>query len=370
MKLGMIHPLDYAQVADFAKDLDRVVVVEELEPFLEVKLGEVFHREHVQAEIIGSQVFPKYNEYSIGLVASCLAKVFDISSAGIGAKIGDAQEHFAQYSPIIPKRFPTFCAGCPERNTLYAIRKATNNLENTVIAGDIGCYVMSFYPPLEMSDWIICMSGGLSAAIGTATQTKQNIIAFIGDSTFLHTGMAALADAVANDSNLTLVVFENNWVAMTGHQPVLGLTDGKLSIEAIAKAIGARWVKIADPQKVSATEDLFRAAAKEPGVKVIIVQRECKLQASRFRASQVRKLESEGKEVRKTSYIIENCRMCGECFEKLACVAIRRAKDEVGDTVMQIDDDRCNLCDVCYQICPNNAVKRSVHNVCGEEVNY
>jgi indolepyruvate ferredoxin oxidoreductase alpha subunit len=368
MKLGMIHPLDNGQIRDFAKDLDRVIIVEELEPFLEMKIGEILHKERVRAEVIGSQYFPKYGEYSTGLVASSLAKIFDISTSGIAGKVNQAQAHFAQYAPIIPKRFPTFCAGCPERATVYAIRKVTDEIPNTVVAGDIGCYVMSFFPPMETSDFIICMSGGLSAAIGIATQTKQNIIALIGDSTFLHTGMAPLADAVANNSNITLIVFENNWVAMTGGQPVLGLTDGKLSIETIAQAIGAKWVRVADPYKVEATIELIRKASIESGIKVIIIKRECMLQRSRTRTREIRRLEAQGKEVRKVSYTIEACRLCGECFEKLACVAIRRTKDENNDTVMQIDEDRCNLCSVCYQLCPNNAVKKNIHNVCGEDV--
>ena len=149
------------------------------------------------------------------MVAKCLAKIFNKEPSETILK---AIENFESYNSIIPSRFPTFCAGCPERATLYTILKATNNLENTVICGDIGCYVMSFFPPQECSDLIICMSGGLSAAIGMSTKSEQKIIAMIGDSTFFHTGMAPLAEAVGYNSNILLIIFENSWTAMTGHQ--------------------------------------------------------------------------------------------------------------------------------------------------------
>ncbi|GAB4315214.1 MAG: indolepyruvate ferredoxin oxidoreductase subunit alpha [Promethearchaeota archaeon] len=357
LKLGMPHPLDYDQVAGFMKDLDRVVVVEELESFLELKLAEVAHSRRLDVEIAGKQYFPATGEFSTGLVTTCLAKALDAKPRPV---LELALRKHASYAAEVPKRFPTFCAGCPERATVYAIKQAYD-LDRAVVAGDIGCYVMSFFPPLECSDFIICMSGGLSAAIGLATQTDQPILAMIGDSTFLHTGMAPLADAVAHEANLTLVVFVNNWVAMTGHQPVLGLTEGKLSIEQICRAIGASSVKVVDPFQTKQLVEELRRCQGTPGLKVLVVKRECMLQVARWRRREEAKLAKRGEKFRDVAYAITGCQMCNHCSHELSCPAIVRASEH-GATVMEIDDVRCNKCGVCYQICPNGAVKRIEFN--------
>ncbi|MCP4763291.1 MAG: indolepyruvate ferredoxin oxidoreductase subunit alpha [archaeon] len=359
LKLGMIYPLNYQEIIDFCKNLDRVIIIEELEPFLEVKIAEIFQKNKIGVEIIGQYhnkkpAFPKSNEYSTGLVAETLAKIFNKEPSQIMIK---SQEYYKTFMNIIPKRFPTFCAGCPERATLYAIKKATNDLENTVICGDIGCYVMSFFPPNEVTDFIICMSGGLSAAIGISEKTNQTVIAFIGDSTFLHTGMSPLAEAVNYNSNILLFIFENSWTAMTGHQPVLGVTNRKLSIENICKAIGVPWLKVIDSYDPKGLVKGIEKAKKEKGMKVIIIRRECALQANRWRQSEIRKLKEQGEKVQEVLYEITGCQMCMECAQTLACPAIRRVEID-GAEQMQIDEDRCIRCGVCFEICPNKAIKK------------
>jgi indolepyruvate ferredoxin oxidoreductase, alpha subunit len=366
LKLGMIYPLNYNEMKEFLAPLEKVIIVEELEPFLEVKIAEIAHKQKITIEILGEQFFPKYGEYSTGLVAECLAKIFNKTPSSIMLK---AQEDFKSFSKIVPKRFPTFCAGCPERAMLYSIKKATNNLENTVIAGDIGCYVMSFFPPQECTDFIICMSGGLSAAIGMSTKTDQNIIAMIGDSTFLHTGMNPLAEAVNYNSNITLLIFENSWTAMTGHQPVLGVTNRKLSIEKICQAIGVEWLKIADPWKPKQMIQILNQAQQHKGIKVIIVKRECALQMNRWRHREINKLIASGEKVQEVIYQMQDCQMCMECVQVLSCPAIRRTVED-GKEQMRIDEERCVRCGVCYQICPNNAIKKTVVNVIDKEVHF
>ena len=206
LKLGMIYPLNDKEILDYVKDKKRIIIIEELEPFLETAISEIlFKNKKCDITIHGKDYFPGYGEFSTGLVAQCLAKCLGKKPS---QQMMEAIEYNKTYSGIIPKRFPTFCAGCPERATLYAIKKATNGLENTVIAGDIGCYVMAMFPPNLCTDFIICMSGGLSASIGLSEKTDQNIIAFIGDSTFMHSGMAPLAQAANYDSNITLIVFK------------------------------------------------------------------------------------------------------------------------------------------------------------------
>ncbi|MHA1689315.1 MAG: thiamine pyrophosphate-dependent enzyme [Promethearchaeota archaeon] len=366
LKLGMIYPLNYKEILDFMQDLDRVVVVEELEPFLEVKISEIAHSEKLNVEILGQKYFPKYNEYSTGLVANCLAKIFNKKP---NPRMEMATKLFKSYQAMIPSRFPTFCAGCPERATLYSILKATNNLTNTVVCGDIGCYVMSFFPPQQCSDLVICMSGGLSAAIGMSKKTDQKVLAMIGDSTFFHTGLSPLAEAVGYNSNILLLIFENSWTAMTGHQDdvLRFLFRQGFSIEGICKAMGVQWLRVEDsynPKKLTST---IKKALETDGLKVIIIKRECGLQAHRWRMSQIKQLEAQGEKYQEIIYQVYGCQMCHECSRILSCPAMRRIEVD-GRETMQIDQDRCIQCGVCYQICPNNAIHKSIINALSMEV--
>ncbi|MFX1343947.1 MAG: thiamine pyrophosphate-dependent enzyme [Promethearchaeota archaeon] len=366
LKLGMIYPLNYGQISDFLQKIEKVIVIEELEPFLETKIAEIAHFQKIDVEIMGQDYFPKYNEFSTGLVATCLAKILNKQP---NEQMIKATDYFNSYKDIIPSRFPTFCAGCPERATLYSILKATNQLENTIISGDIGCYVMSFFPPQQCSDLVICMSGGLSAAIGMSTKTDQKVIAFIGDSTFFHTGMAPLAEAVGYNSNLLLIIFENSWTAMTGHQEdvLRYLINQGFSIEKICKSIGVPWLRVEDSYQPKRLTNSIKEALNTKGLKVIIIKRECALQAHRWRMSQVKVLQEEGKKVQDISYYIGGCSLCYECARILSCPAIRRVKTEEIEE-MQIDQDRCIKCGVCYEICPNGAIRKSIINLFGEEV--
>jgi indolepyruvate ferredoxin oxidoreductase alpha subunit len=366
LKLGIIYPLNHKQITEFLQDLEKVIIVEELEPFLETKIAEIAHKHKINTIIVGKDFFPKHNEFTTGLVATTLAKIFNKNPR---ENIAKAVEYFNSYQDIIPSRFPTFCAGCPERATLYSILKATNQLENTVISGDIGCYVMSFFPPQQCSDLVICMSGGISAAIGMATKTDQKVIALIGDSTFFHTGIPPFLEAVGYNSNFLLIIFENSWTAMTGHQDdvLRFLINRGFSIEKICKSIGVPWLRVEDSYNPKKLTKSIEEALEKNGLKVIIIKRECALQAHRWRTSQIRSIEESGEKVQDISYYIGGCSMCFECARILSCPAIRRVKTE-GVEEMQIDQDRCIKCGVCYEICPNGAIRKSIINLFGEEV--
>mgnify|MGYP006290552615 CR=1 FL=1 len=357
LKLGMTYPLNEQEIIDFTKNLEQVIIIEELEPFLEVKIGQILQKHGLVIKIVGKDVFPKHNEFSTGLVASCLASIMGKS---LNPRIQGAQNIYNEMKPRIPARFPTFCPGCPERAMLMEIKKATNNLTKpkTIIAGDIGCYVMGIMPPLNISDFIICMSGGLSAAIGLSKKTSDKVIALIGDSTLMHTGLPVLADAVANDADVLLVVFDNRWVAMTGHQPPSG--KGKISFEKLCNAIGVSWLKVVDPFDVDATAKAVETGLQKKGLKVIICQRECTLMAKRVFEQERRAMKACNAQFGVKSYQIYNCVMCEKCVELLSCPAIRRTQDEFGNEVMKIDEDRCTLCGVCAQICPHGRIKRTV----------
>ena len=366
LKLGMIYPLNYEEITKFIQKLDKVVIIEELEPFLETKISEIAQINEIRIEVLGSKYFPKSNEFSTGLVANALAKIYGVLPKN---SMRDAIESFNSYKDIIPSRFPTFCAGCPERATLYSILKATHQLENTVICGDIGCYVMSFFPPQQCSDLIICMSGGLSAAIGMSTKTEQKVLAMIGDSTFFHTGLSPLAEAIGYDSNILLIIFDNSWTAMTGHQnDVLRyLINKNFSIEKVCSALGVPWLRVEDSYDPKKLTKSIEEALDTKGLKVIIIKRECGLQAHRNRMQQIRAIQDRGNKVQEVIYHITGCQMCHECSRILSCPAIRRIEVD-GYETMQIDEDRCIKCGVCYHICPNGAIHKSIINLLDEEV--
>jgi len=360
LKLGITYPLNEDEIVSFMKDLDQVIVVEELEPFLEVDIRSIAQKHRITASIVGGEVFPRFNEFSTGLVASCIAK---LTGRTPSARVQRSQDTFNSYKARIPSRYPTFCPGCPERAMGMAIKKATKDLTDpkTIIAGDIGCYVMLINPPLKMSDFIICMSGGLSAAIGLSKKTDDKIIALIGDSTLMHTGLPVLADAIANDANVLLIVFDNRWVAMTGHQPPVG--KGKISFEPLISSMGVKWIKTVDPFEVEKTVRAIQDGLKQEGLKVILCQRECALMAKRGYDAERRKLKSRNEQYAYDAYQVYNCVLCEKCTEMLSCPAMRRTTDDVtGMTVMRIDEDRCSSCSVCKQICPHNRIKRTAFN--------
>ncbi|MBN2153897.1 MAG: indolepyruvate ferredoxin oxidoreductase subunit alpha, partial [Candidatus Lokiarchaeota archaeon] len=326
LKLGITYPLNEGEIVSFMKDLDQVIVVEELEPFLEVDIRSIAHKHRMVASVVGSEVFPRFNEFSTGLVASCIAK---LTGRIPSARIQRSQDAFNSYKARIPSRYPTFCPGCPERAMGMAIKMATKDLTDpkTIIAGDIGCYVMLINPPLKMSDFIICMSGGLSAAIGLSKKTDDKIIALIGDSTLMHTGLPVLADAIANDADVLLIVFDNRWVAMTGHQPPVG--KGRIAFEPLISAMGVKWIKAVDPFEVDKTVRAVQEGLGQAGLKVIICQRECALVAKRAYDADRRTLKANNEQYAFDRYQVYNCVLCEKCTEMLSCPAMRRTTDEV-----------------------------------------
>ncbi len=360
LKLGITYPLNEGEIVSFMKDLDQVIVVEELESFLETNIQSIAQKHRLTAPVVGSEILPRFNEFSTGLVASSIAK---LTGKTPSKRIQQSQDMFNAFKAKIPSRFPTFCPGCPERAMGMAIKKATNDLTNpkTIIAGDIGCYVMFINPPLRMSDFIICMSGGLSAAIGLSKKTDDKIIALIGDSTLMHTGLPVIVDAIANDADVLLIVFDNRWVAMTGHQPPVG--KGKIAFEPLISAMGVKWIKTVDPFEVDKTVRTIQDGLKQKGLKVIICQRECALMAKRVYDADRRKLKANNEQYAFDKYQVYNCVLCEKCTDMLSCPAMRRTTDELtGATIMSIDEDRCCACSVCSQICPHNRIKRTAFN--------
>ncbi|MHA1230742.1 MAG: thiamine pyrophosphate-dependent enzyme [Candidatus Helarchaeota archaeon] len=338
LKLGCINPINKQQVIEFCQDLEQILVIEELEPFVEVDIKRIVQEADLSVKIYGHEYVRKYNELSVADVVQSLSKMTGIPVDSTAQTIID---RYQKYVNIIPPRPPTFCAGCPERALIYCIRKATDE-DSTIYAGDIGCYVMSFFPPLGITDWVICMGGGLGAAVGASKVNKKPVLALMGDSTFYHTGLPAIVNATYNSANLILFILDNTWTGMTGGHPNpnsgingMGEPTEKPDIGEIVKTLGARWVRVVDPYQPMSMISTIREALKINGLKVIISRRECMLQYQKAHREEILK------SLRKEYYWI----------------------NPNGNIVMEIDEARCTKCGVCYYICQNSAVIKTEVNV-------
>ena len=206
-----------------------------------------------------------------------------------------AKKHTAD----IPPRQGSFCIGCPHRATLYSVVKATDR--KVIFAGDIGCYTLSCLPPFSAFDWVTCMNCGVGIGQGMlSTLEGEDMLAYVGDSTFFHSGIQGLINAVQQDANMVLVILDNKWVAMTGHQPspttdtaVDGTKLNPVDIKGLLKSIGVKYVRTVDPFNIKATTSAIKdALRKKEGVRVIISEAECALQYGR--TAQVREARLRG----------------------------------------------------------------------------
>ncbi len=316
LKLSVINPLPIGLIREFCKEVERVYVVEELDPVFE---------EQIKAsgiEVLGKEVFPEDGEFSPDLVRSCVDKNF--------------KPRFVSFSDI-PSRPPTLCPGCPHRGVFVALRKA-----KVKVLGDIGCYTLGALKPLSSIHSCICMGAGVSMEHGAAISGMRDSVAVIGDSTFMHTGVASLMNIAYNRSPATVIILDNGTTAMTGKQPhpatgvnAKGRPTTRIAIEDLAKAMGIKRIRVVDPYKV---DEVYRAVkeeleADEPSV--IITRRSCTLIAKR---PSVRYRVDE-----------EKCISCGACL-KVGCMALSMREKACIDEVL------CFGCGVCAQVCPVGAI--------------
>ena len=324
LKLGMVYPMNAELIREFAKGLDKVFVIEELDPFIEN-----FCRS-AGVDVVGKEAFTLLGEYTPAMIRKA---VFGEDSAE------------SRSIEQIPVRPPVMCAGCPHRGTFYVLKKL-----GLVVSGDIGCYTLGAVAPLASVDTTICMGASVSAAHGMAkargAEFNKKLVSVIGDSTFIHSGITGLIDIVYNKGANTVIILDNSITGMTGHQdnPTTGYTIRKeptkqVNLLTLCKSIGIDRVVVADPFDLKNFEKVVReeTAADEPSV--IIAQRPCALL----------------KTVKYTGHchIGEECRRCGLCM-KLGCPAI--SKKDGGS--IYIDPTQCNGCGLCLNVCPFGAIKK------------
>ncbi|MBW1693161.1 MAG: indolepyruvate ferredoxin oxidoreductase subunit alpha [Deltaproteobacteria bacterium] len=342
LRIGFSHPMPQALIKDFLKGCEKVLVVEEGEPYMEEAIKAFAQEEGLLIEIKGKSrgLFSRLYEFNPAQVRQTIATYFDIAYTPVQAL--DLSQ-----IPEIPQRPPNLCAGCSHRATFYAVKKAAEGMD-TICPTDIGCYTLGFLPPLSMGDFLICMGSSIGTSCGFSKATRKKIISFIGDSTFFHSGIPGLINAVFNKHNATLVILDNGTTAMTGHQPHPGVDMkkldldgyGQVSIENIVRAAGVSHVAVIRPYRTKKSIDAIKEALNVEGVSVVISKEICTLYAKSLKKAHGRPF-----------YISEKCKDHRECINELACPAFL-----LEDNRVKIDATICTGCTVCAQICPEHAI--------------
>ncbi|MBR5641792.1 MAG: indolepyruvate ferredoxin oxidoreductase subunit alpha [Firmicutes bacterium] len=321
LKFGMIWPLPEKKIEEFAASVDKLVVVEELDTFIEAFVKEL----GIACE--GKELFPLLGEFSQNLVAETL---------GIAKHEGKA------LGEALPGRPPVMCAGCPHRGLFYTLAK-----NKCTVLGDIGCYTLGAAPPLSAIEMTLCMGASVSATHGfnkaLGKESESKTVAVIGDSTFMHSGMTGLANIAYNQSNSTVIIVDNSITGMTGHQqnPTTGFNikgdpAGKIDLEALCKAMGIRRVRVVDPYNLKECDTVLKEelAAEEPSV--IISRRPCAL-LKYVKHNAPLKVNA------------EKCVGCKSCM-RIGCPAI-----SIKEGKARVDDTLCVGCGICTQLCPMDA---------------
>ena len=342
LRLGFSYPMPAKIIKPFLKACDKVLVIEEGEPYMEEQIKAFAQEEGLTLPIRGKakDLFTRLYEFDPAQVRENIAKFFEVPyTPAAKTDISDV--------PEVPQRPPNLCAGCSHRATYYAVKKAAEGL-GTIYPTDIGCYTLGVLPPLSTADFLLCMGSSVGTGCGFSTATDKKVISFIGDSTFFHSGIPGLVNAVFNNHNFTLVILDNSTTAMTGHQPNPGVDMGdfnltgygRVSIEKVVRAIGVPHVAVIKPYRVNKSIEALKEAIDFKGVSVIISKEACTLYAQ-----SLKKLRG------KPFYISEKCKNHRDCVNELACPAFYTEGEKV-----YINADLCTGCAVCAQICPEKAI--------------
>jgi len=271
LKLGFFYPLPERRIKNFIKNLKKVLVIEELEPYLEKEIEISAKEANCKLKVVGKQLIPEVGELKSEIVTLAIAKFTNAKypEGKPSASYGAGQIPF-------PKRFPQLCPGCPYWLVISAVKKAVD-IKKVVFGGEIGCYMLFGNPPVNLQDYLSCMGSSGGIAHGIKKATGQKIITFVGDSSFFHAGIPALINTVFNKSNPLIIILENRTTAMTGHQPHPGapVIPNGIKIEEIVRACGVKNLKAIDPINQKEFIATIKEFLNKKEVSVIIAQRPC-----------------------------------------------------------------------------------------------
>ena len=326
LKLGMVHPLPDKLIKDFAKEVETLYVIEELDPVTEN------HCLQIGIEVIGKSKLPLVGEYSASLLKEKL--------------LGEKIEKLNEITEEAPPRPPVLCPGCPHRATFYVLKKLKLN-----VSGDIGCYTLGALAPLESVDTTICMGASVGVAHGMekarGKEMARKTVAVIGDSTFIHSGITGLIDIVYNKGTSTVIILDNSITGMTGHQhnPTTGFTikgepTKQVDLLKLCQAVGIDRVRVCDPFNLVEFEKVVREEIEADEPSVIIAQRPCAL-LTYVKFGPILTIN------------LDKCTKCRMCM-KLGCPAIVDRGDHI-----EINPAQCVGCDLCTRVCKFNAIEKA-----------
>lgn len=325
----MPWPLNEERVVDLAERYDELVVVEALEPVLEEQIITILHRHGLTTRVGGSRIFPRYDhldeERQAGILAGLLGREY--------------RPPLTLLTDAVVGRGPTFCAGCPHTAFFFGFTEVVNRLDpRPFIGSDIGCYTLGTRGGIDVGDVVLCMGAGVGVATGMALRGVPSI-ALIGDSTFLHSGLPSLFNAVEQRVNLVVCILDNDVSAMTGGQPAVHPQQPDESrLYSLVLGTGVRDVAVVDPFASEQLQATLARMLRTEGVSVLISRSPCALTIP--------------KQPRRPVVSLDRCNGCGDCVTRIHCPALSLSLARQ----CVVDVDVCVGCGLCAQVCPEGAI--------------
>jgi len=353
LKLTSVYPIPINLVKKFVNTVGRLLIIEEVEPFLELQIKNIAPE---GVEVLGKELVPRSGELNVDVVINVISKALGIKPKLITLP---SKVRIKELKSKIPSRPPTLCPGCPHRALFYSLKIALREMKlnnRAVVSGDIGCYTLGYFPPYKLIDTTICMGASIGLANGLSHFLDGLVIAVIGDSTFFHAGMSALANAVYNKASFLLIILDNFTTAMTGFQPHPGTgytatlsKTKRILIEKVLEGLGISFIEVVNPYNIKRTVNVIKK-----GINHVLEKREIAAIVSR-RPCVIYELRRRGiKRLSRAMFQVnpEKCTLCLICTSEFACPAIILEHGRV-----YIDPKLCTGCGVCVQVCPLGAIK-------------